>query len=342
MVVAAAARGVDVVQERVEAAAADELEPARGHAFGVVARGAERFGERRVVDERDARRGDLFALAPDEHRAALLHRLGRERRADQRDERARDLRVEHDRQAPRCRLRRAEQAAPRARPRRARPRRGRGRRTPGPTEKPPPVCVSSPSPAIANAEHEHTVRRVTTSTPSEFDDRALDRGVAVRRRPQAADAGVDGLGGGFELDRERDLVRRSGTARSSSRHRSSSTACDPGEVVGRRRARRTRRARRSRVVARVGERVGDDVGDRAIPPTRSPAGWSTITRTPTPSISAVDSDSTSPSNTFTSTSRDRTAYASICSPARAAPATRTRELEQVDAAHVLIRRCRRR
>ena len=37
-----------------------------------------------------------------------------------------------------------------------------------PIEKPAPVWVSVSSPAIANAEHEHTVRRVVTSTPNEF------------------------------------------------------------------------------------------------------------------------------------------------------------------------------
>ena len=63
MRVAGAARGVDVVQEAVEATVDDELDPTGRHTLAVVGRGAERVGERRVVDERDARRRDLLALA---------------------------------------------------------------------------------------------------------------------------------------------------------------------------------------------------------------------------------------------------------------------------------------
>ena len=59
------------------------VDATRRHALGVVGRGPERVGTGRVVDQRDARPGDLLALAPDEQRAALHDRLARERTADE-------------------------------------------------------------------------------------------------------------------------------------------------------------------------------------------------------------------------------------------------------------------
>ena len=100
---------------------------------------------------------------------------------------------------------------------------------------------------------------MTTSTPSEFDDRALRGRVAIGSRPETADTGIDRLGGGFELDRERDLV--------GGRHREELFAPEVElgclDVLVLRRGGQAvelvTRAER-RVVACVSQCVGDDVG----------------------------------------------------------------------------------
>ena len=135
-----------------------------------------------------------------------------------------------------------------------------------PTEKPYPVWVSSPSPAIANDATEHTVRRARRLDAERARDRGLDRAVAVGRGLDAAHARVGGPRRGFELERERDLVLGGDREQLVApevelrRARPPSTSAGLGEAVA------PRPGAEARVVARLGERLGDDVGvERARP-----------------------------------------------------------------------------
>ena len=251
------AGGEHVVQERLEAAAGDELDATRRDALGVVAGGAERVRDRGVVDDGDVRRGDGLALAADEHRAALQRSPRRSSALPtQAEHRAGDQRIEHDREAARRRLARAEQPHRRARPRRGRPPRRRAPRRCGRAEKPLPVCVSAPSPAIAYARHRaRSCAGSDASTPSEFATATLDRAVAVGRRLDAAHPRVGGLRGARRARARARPCRSVGTASSSSRQRSSSRRGDAGDVVGRWRGPYTRRARRTPALSRASASV---------------------------------------------------------------------------------------
>ena len=208
---ATATRGVHVVQEGVEVPAGRSSSSRRvGTPSASWVEAPNDVGERGVVDEGDAGRGDLLSLAPDEERAALLHRLGRQRGADQRDRSSASPGGRAQRAAAATVVAWHRAAGPRAPPRRVPPPRGRGRRTARPMEKPPPVCVSVSSSAIAYAEHEQTVRRVRRLDTERVDDRALDRGVAVRRGAQRADPRVETFGRRLRARSRARPCRRSG------------------------------------------------------------------------------------------------------------------------------------
>ena len=105
------ARRVGVVEEALQHAAADERRAPAGRALAVERRAVEAVGQRAVVDELEELAGHLLALAAGEQRAALLHGVGGERRAEHAEEGGRDERVEHDGRLHRGALAGAEQPA---------------------------------------------------------------------------------------------------------------------------------------------------------------------------------------------------------------------------------------
>ena len=122
----------------------------------------------RVVDEGDAGAGDLLALATDEQRTALDDRLAPSALPTSAStERVTSGSSTTGRRGRRDLLRPEQADRPLGGVVR-RDLRRRARRSARPAEKPLPVWVSVPSPAIAYAENEHIVRRVAASTPSEF------------------------------------------------------------------------------------------------------------------------------------------------------------------------------
>ena len=268
--------GVGVVQEAAQHAVDDEVDPprrARPRRRGVAAPNAS--GSRRVVDERDARRGHLLALAA-RRTSTGPSRIASPPSAAPRiaEQRAGHERIEHDRQPARPRLRRAEQ------PDRARPPASRaaacgvevGERPAG----------REPVARLRSRRRRPRSRTTSTSTSSAalvaVDARASSRprprrGVAVRRRLDAAHTRVGGARRRFEVERERDLVARSA-------RRASVVAPEVERRPARPRRRRpasagraTRRASANAALSRASASVGvDDVGRRASRPTRSPAG----------------------------------------------------------------------
>ena len=247
MRLAGPARGVHVVQERVEAAAGDELDPAGRDALGVVGGGAERVGERRVVDERDRRAPATsspsrptnserpFTIASPESAppsSASTERVtsGSSTTGSRRD----------------GGLRRAEEAD------RALGGVVRGLRRASSSANAPPDREAAAGLGLgALARHRERRARAHRAPGRRLDaervrDRALDRGVAVGRRLHAADARVGGLGRRLRARARARPCRRSGT-------REHVVAPEVERRAGRRPrrrraspARRTRRGRRRR------------------------------------------------------------------------------------------------
>ena len=246
------------MEERVEATTGDELEPTGRHAFGVVGGGTERDVEGRVVDQGDAGAGDVLALAADEQRPALGDRFTRERAAQQREHRTGHERIEDHRQPGRRDLLRAEE-----------PHRAVG----GVTRRFVRVEIGEGTPRReaapclgGGALPRHGEGRTRGDGPARahldaerVGHRALDRGVAVRRRLDTAHTRVGALRRRLELERERNL--------GFGRYREHVVAPqvegwrdDPVEVGGRGEdvalVRRTERG----VVTRLGDGLGDDLG----------------------------------------------------------------------------------
>ena len=257
-----AARGVDVVEERVESATGDQLEPPGGHALGVVGGRTEGDGEGGVVDKRDRGRRDLFALAAHEQRPALQRsphptarrptarapngsRAGRARPA------AGPTRICC---APRSRT--ARSAASRAASSRSRSANAR------PGREAVPVWVSVPSPR----QGEGRARRDRPARARPRHPASSRPRLSTAASPYAADSTpritrVGALRRGFELERERNLL--GGLAsRAGRRARGRAPAASTrGEVGGRREPVAARRASRSAALSRASASgLGDDVG----------------------------------------------------------------------------------
>ena len=103
------ARRARVVEEAEEPPALDQRRAPGGRALAVEGCAARPLRVRPVVGERQRRVGDLVAFAAGEQRAAALHRLGGQHRADEAEEGGGHERVEHHRAAAALRAARAHQ-----------------------------------------------------------------------------------------------------------------------------------------------------------------------------------------------------------------------------------------
>jgi hypothetical protein len=196
---------VRVVEEALQHAAADQRCAPAGRALAVERGAVEAVGQRAVVHQLEDLAGHLPALAAGEQRAALLHGVGGERRAEHAEERGGHEGVEHHRRLHRRALAGAEQPAGSLGG--LAPAGGRVQLFERPAHR---VRVARLHLAVCFGEHVGEgvalVGAVAAAHPGAAGDEHFAVAVRVHRVLNGLDPRVGGQGRGFDRHRQRDAA----------------------------------------------------------------------------------------------------------------------------------------